>query len=861
MEKKKMFTLFIAIVLIISGALLLGGDEKEEGKATLDDILSITSERENDPGTVLAPYDEAAYMLVATPIAVQYNGGEKTSVPLLAVGHNNETQETGVSKSVKTFLSLYAPQNVAAIGLEPDMVTETGAATSWQSNEGITKDSLEAAKEFWKSTDAVMIMPDTPEGYEIGVNAACIASYLNIPIIVADGIDSSTETTLENLGVKYSIVCGDAEGYGKVWRFEETWDVLELLTLGTNEEDARSIMSERLGAEPSYIALGNPMDAYEPVVLESFNETFTGEVISQHTGSTSFPTIDAGSPAHYITIPDNYTYANVILDSRLDFTNSGIPGSNPDLEGQRSYTYFGIDSDKDGNMATDTDTPEDKIHFMCPSLAYDNIRDASGVATQGWGYTEEPIYRSPGEKMVSMVATLHDGGERYENGLAPITSTYTITITVQKLDGPNYPMMHGMSGLASYLAASRGGVALARSDFGIHGREMHLLNDSGDPSQNIQMIDQCNAQVFHVKSVLNELIAQIRGVDSDPLSLAQALKESNETMFLGIIADTNMIPQFIYPSSGQESGQWQGHGVASDNGYADVDLGLEYAPRNLDDEPPSMELAVGRVDGWDAQDCSALLARTFFYNQIIDKFEGHSGQSWKDSAFTSFGTSPPVGTALTVTEKLDVAFRQAGFTVDSYHDGPFSDSKLTAPIYSQSNFIYFCAHGFYYWYVPPGLKPTGVGGGFDTAHVKDMDFGPSVIFASSCVTGKIDGIQPYNALSQSYIHAGFNSYIGASRLSWGGLSIMDDQSGEAVGSYLGLLTYGYMTGYKYDKDGGLQEETGGDLPIGEALMLAKNTFIEHEGSDNGGVNDDTIEEFNLHGDPAFNPYEPNHPAQ
>ncbi|MCK4717950.1 MAG: hypothetical protein KAT70_04695, partial [Thermoplasmata archaeon] len=119
------------------------------------------------------------------------------------------------------------------------------------------------------------------------------------------------------------------------------------------------------------------------------------------------------------------------------------------------------------------------------------------------------------------------------------------------------------------------------------------------------------------------------------------------------------------------------------------------------------------------------------------------------------------------------------------------------------------------------------------------------------------GIQPYNALSQAYMHSGFNSYIGASRLSWGGLSIIDD-SGEAFGSYLALLMYGHLTGYIYDKEGGLTAETAGNATIGEALLLAKNAYILTEGSDNGGTNDDTMEEFNLHGDPAFNPYEPNH---
>jgi hypothetical protein len=219
---------------------------------------------------------------------------------------------------------------------------------------------------------------------------------------------------------------------------------------------------------------------------------------------------------------------------------------------------------------------------------------------------------------------------------------------------------------------------------------------------------------------------------------------------------------------------------------------------------------------------------------------------------------PPVGTAKTVTEKLDKSFRQAGFFVDSHHDAALSDSKLTAPIYGASNFIFFCAHGFYYWFVPPGIKPTGVGGGFDVAHVIEWDFGPSVIFGSSCVTGKIDGILPYNAISLAFLHSGMISYVGASRVSYGTLSIAGGESNEVYGAYLGLLMYGYLTGYLYNKKGGLIAEGVGDLPVGTALMLAKNKYVEEHGTDNSGPHDTTVVEFHVLGEPAFNPYEPNH---
>jgi len=44
-------------------------------------------------------------------------------------------------------------------------------------------------------------------------------------------------------------------------------------------------------------------------------------------------------------------------------------------------------------------------------------------------------------------------------------------------------------------------------------------------------------------------------------------------------------------------------------------------------------------------------------------------------------------------------------------------------------------------------------------------------------------------------------------------------------------------------------------------MLAKNYFVVTQGTDGPGANDDTIEAVILHGDPAFNPYEPIHEGE
>jgi len=84
------------------------------------------------------------------------------------------------------------------------------------------------------------------------------------------------------------------------------------------------------------------------------------------------------------------------------------------------------------------------------------------------------------------------------------------------------------------------------------------------------------------------------------------------------------------------------------------------------------------------------------------------------------------------------------------------------------------------------------------------------------------------------------------------------QSGEAFGNYLCLIFYGHLTGYMYDKQGSLVMQGQGDLTVGQSLALAKNLYAQNEDCSPGSANADTIGEFNLHGDPAFNPYEPNH---
>ncbi len=876
-ERTKRYVVIGTVVLLIAGAFLLFfiGSEQRQGKeheATIDDLIESTSQRSGMvQEVVVASSDDRFYPLMATPVCSYYDGKELKTTPLLAAGANPQTHEGAVSSAVTRFLSAYPRSQGALIGpISPEAKSLLGASGLTPSLElisgGPSLISASVARAYWTRSDGAVLVSDDTEGYEIALGGTVIAGYLNIPLLVGDGRD--VRSVLKDLGVRYVIACGEITSDLPVLKLEECNSALDALIIGMPSKDGgkKSILRDRLSIDPDYIAMADPMDTVFPRVLDSFTQVFQGEVTSVDTGSTSDPSVDPNAVKHYLEIPNDYQWANVRVSAVLDFSDSPIPKRTAEDDGQRGYVYLGYDADQDGILIEDVDSKDDHLELMVPTLAFRYLRNGQ-EAVGGWAYTEEPIFNAQGKHTVEMMATLN-----YDPLGRKVTSTYSIEVTVEKLEGPNYPLMGQASTMAPYLTLARSGLLLSSCEFSIFKDERVLSQPfCGDPSEDHRAYDDGREKVSglmamsnnvssKVKDILNWLLANLAGDPNlGPEELAGRYGERlvSEPMYVAIVGDTNMIPQYYYPTQGQEAEGQEGYGVAGDLFYASIDADPDDPPNDLGGKPSSSELALGRVTGWDSQDISALLCRTLFYERIIDSFQGIKGQAWKDSALNTFGSKVPVGTAITAAEKITEAEQRTGFTVDHKHYSPLSDFRLTSDLYESSNLIFVCAHGFFYWYVPPGYKPTGVGGGFTVSNVNDMNCGPSVLWADSCVTGKIDGIQPYNALSQTFLHAGMNVYLGASRLSWGAAAIIPDmESGEAFGAYMSLVFFGHLTGYIYDKSGGLVSEEEGNMAVGQALALAKNMYVEKEGYAPGDANADTIEEFNLMGDPAFNPYEP-----
>jgi len=235
-----------------------------------------------------------------------------------------------------------------------------------------------------------------------------------------------------------------------------------------------------------------------------------------------------------------------------------------------------------------------------------------------------------------------------------------------------------------------------------------------------------------------------------------------------------------------------------------------------------------------------------------------------------------------------------------------------------SNIIFVFNHGFYYLYesgdvlldargFPPfttisrfyymgsGLSSMG---SYDVRNVENMNFGPSVVYVESCIVGRIDGLQPENCLSQAYLHAGVNAFVAASRVTADpgylepGLIFKGFGAKGFVDAWLNLKKNGEYPKLHF---GGVIAQDfilnliNNDSTVGMALRNAKDRYLQKDAnssflwtppliSTGCKIIDKMIyehhykikpkfeydrylhkkyhclHEFNLYGDPAFNPW-------
>lgn len=917
-------SLFIIGLLLINTCGILARTPTQKTR------FQIVSSTRSDgfPSAITAASDDPFYALIATPIAVSYSQtGEQKVIPLYIKDLSNPSKAV---QRTEEEIGIYADYTIAGLSAK--------------------QSSLLAAALFWQTSNTALILKNDEKGYDLGVVATPLASYLDIPIIVADAIDADVTTTLTSLGVTQLYVCGNLtipEGYSAI--HFASYDQITSMCIQT--------ITERFGKNVHYVTMTNPLDVQRPQVLDTRRYEFRGSVES----SLPFPSLAIGiiikgtSVLHTFTVPDDYKYTLLKIDLR------NLNSENVQLLGDK--------------MSLMLYSPTNETYFFTATSSGHPVLDAQGNIVEDRLHFESVLYDRPG------VYTMQVYGQWF----ARKQGSYSINVTLEKLENPFVPLMDNISSIAPYLTAYHQGIIFANTSFAFAADDGVFYNGTTcpgitQPGGNPNLTVPSNLHTMGIHDQLNGLLSEISGIEEKDLRQLRDYFAKNP-LSIAIVADPTMIPMYFYynPDGRADTpkGAIMGFSVPSDFIYADIDVDHVDPENDTYSSWPFMENVVGRVTGWDTQDCSALIARTIFYNIIIS----HLGQ-WKNNSLVQTGcglefqnlplitrlsqllyagrgepTKFPTGESAFLNVRLTndmkaggfnaqhtffLQSQRIGFTKEGLDKikkaGLFnlllfpekliqfmsSTKKVTGGRDQlNSSFIFAFAHGFFNLYEFgdilldsrgfPGVTalsriyPTfrsGLSdlGSYEVRSVQNMEYGPSVVFIESCITARTDGIDADNVLSQAYLHAGVNAYIGATRVTAdpGYLEPRPLPKGWGIG-ILGLtkaiMDLKLKGKYPDAHFGAVIAENvilgliKNNSTIGMALRDAKNKYLpidanstflwspplslstgfsaldaafqdasmKKSGSDRTRVLDKkyvALHEFALYGDPAFNPYQP-----
>jgi hypothetical protein len=560
--------------------------------ANVDDICGVTGIFIRKPTGITVSDSCPFYPLIATPLVVNYDENNVQYIKPLYIKNS-----TDASKAIS--------RAELQVGIHSDEFID-GLKSPKEC-------SLYLTKKYWQKSDAVLLIKYDQEGYELGVVATPIASYLSIPVIVTDKVDQDVREVLEDLDVKYSLVCGNLTGYGKLIEFSNIDDIVNA---------SISIIRQKFENDPQYITIANPRDAWTPTVMDVTNKFYEGTLESGSLLPSQFLTaIQEKKEIIKFTIPEDYKYALVKIELR-------------------SLEDFPENIDKFGDHIT----VQGSIVGFAQSVASPAKRDLNGNPEYDRFYYETVLYDMGGEEFdIKFSASFHTVD----------SAKYKLFITIEQLSDPYYPLMKGLSSTAPYLTAFHKGIIFAKPEFAFAADDDVVLDGNTLPGntqvmKNPILIPLLNRHVFdNIHKPLNELLANIRGIDiSNEKGVESLTKDCKlDPFYVAIVGDATMLPQYYYRSPHNDPfnkrDTMYGTGCPSDFIYGNIDpetyfmqpyIGKDDVENDKYSKYPEVENIVGRITGWDIQDVSALIARTIFYDNVIDQLG-----EWKDNAVVMSG--------------------------------------------------------------------------------------------------------------------------------------------------------------------------------------------------------------------------------
>jgi len=698
------------------------------------------------------------YSIISLPLACCYNNTTQFLNPFVLIENDQIS-----SKQKEFLLAVKSNDNVISIGCNPsnyNTISYNGSPVSI---------SQQIAKTYFQSSSQALILPYnlSINAYRTSLIASPLASYLHMPILLFDTKVQNHEEilqTLSSLNVT-SLYFPDCINQTK---YQKNFDLITL----HNTSHIQNILLDTIKNKfntLNYITITNPIDVISNMIKKE--HTFSTEFSINHTALFLLgrKILLSGNDIYNTTIPISEGIQKVKIHVSL----------------KNKTSIFGTNNVPVFLSATLTD-PNGK------TIAYGNSPGYSTNST----YLETIITNLSGMYTLNLsIFHGYKGGYFSLRGISNIKTEMIIDTKIATQSSPHYPLISDLSLNAAYLTSAHGGIIIADEQFALTDNNYtHVANQhAAGPWYDETLHVYNNQKVNIILDRLRENISLLKKYDLYG-------EYMNKSGWLALLGDTNMIPMYYFPSNQTHLVE---RGIPSDNPYS-----LNH------------HLSPGRIMSYTASDTSLLIGRTLFYKDVCGLV--NENDSWHQTFHFVFGEG--FGETGGFFHQIPYANTIESYGFETEVFGNFRNSRQTAErmkVYENTNFVEYLGHGDWFWFTPSIYGFNSIGKSIGSMDVREWDITrPNVVLTSACLMGRVDGVPPQMSIALSFLYAGSNAFVGATRETGqeAGLTVLEDHL---------ILD---------------------DYSLGEALRGEKRV---------DKINP-TYTARCLFGDPAFNPYDPLH---